>query len=204
MRAGRVSPGRSSSAPAPGGPPSLWPEMARESTSRGRGIRPAAWTASTWSRAPWAWQSAAASASGCSTPVSLLAAIRQTSAGGPGSIAAKALRSRVPSGRTGITSAPGPAAARTAGCSVAPTRIRRPWPRPWIARALASVPPLVKTTSPARMPKLWATLSRASSSRRRAARPWPCTAEGLPPASSAASTAARASGRSGSVALASR
>ncbi len=74
---------------------------------RDKGTRPAACTASTRSSAPAARHRAAASARGCSTPVSLFAAIRQTSAGGPARARAKASRSSRPSAKTGRRSAPG-------------------------------------------------------------------------------------------------
>ena len=72
------------------------------------------------------------------------------------------------------------------------------------ASMLASVPPEVKTTLRGSAPTSAATCSRASSIRRRAARPSAWTEEGLPQTSSAATIAARASGRSGAVAFQSR
>ena len=69
---------------------------------------------------------------------------------------------------------------------------------------LASVPPEVNTTLRGSAATSAATFSRASSIRRRAARPSAWTEDGLPELSSAASTAARACGRSGAVAFQSR
>ena len=132
-------------------------------------IRPAACTASTCSSAPCVRHSAAASAIGWIVPVSLLASIRQTRAGGPDpSQCRKTSRSATPWRSTGSTAAPEAArssrssgasdtdcraaAARTASCSVAPTMMRRPRPRACIARASASVPPEVNTTSWSRAP----------------------------------------------------
>ncbi len=69
---------------------------------------------------------------------------------------------------------------------------------------LASVPPLVNTTSAGSAPTSAATSSRASSTIARARRPSLCGEDGLPTTSSAATTAARASARSGAVAFQSR
>ena len=69
---------------------------------------------------------------------------------------------------------------------------------------LASVAPLVKTTSAGLAPTSAATCSRASSTRPRARRPSACGDDGLPTTSSAATMAARASRRSGAVAFQSR
>ena len=206
INAGPPVAGASSHAPAPAGPPSLWLDTARlsaPSPRRSVGIRPAAWTASTWSSAPARWQSAAASATGWIVPVSLLASIRHTNAGPPWRARARAAKSTRPWPSTGMTSASG-RAMRTASCSVAPIRRRRPWPSAWIASASDSVPPEVNTISAVAQPKRAAITSRASSMIRRAARPAAWTELGLPVTSMAASIAARACGRSGSVALASR
>ncbi len=73
-----------------------------------------------------------------------------------------------------------------------------------MARALASVPPLVKITVEAGAAIKAATSALACSTRARAARPAACTDEGFPPSSSARATAAAASGRTGDVALWSR
>jgi hypothetical protein len=65
----------------------------------------------------------------------------------------------------------------------------------------ASVAPLVKTISLGAAPMVAATCSRASSIIRRAARPKPCTEDGLPVRPSAARTTSAASGRMGTLAL---
>ena len=70
-----------------------------------------------------------------------------------------------------------------------------------MARALDSVPPLVKVMEPGFTATRSATCARATSISDRAARPAACTDEGLPPISSARTTAAFASGRTGAVAL---
>ena len=71
------------------------------------GMRPAACTASTCSSAPCRRHTDAASATGCSTPVSLLASIRQTSDGTPSlSSASRASRSATPSAPTGTRRPP--------------------------------------------------------------------------------------------------
>ena len=72
------------------------------------------------------------------------------------------------------------------------------------ASAFASVPPEVKMTLRGSAPTSAATSPRACSISRRAARPSPCTEDGLPVSSSAAVMAARAAGRSGAVAFQSR
>jgi hypothetical protein len=73
-----------------------------------------------------------------------------------------------------------------------------------MAKAFASVPPEVNTKSRPRAPKRAAMASRASSNTRRAARPSAWTEDGLPGKASASAIAAMASGRIGSVALASK
>ncbi|MEJ0043512.1 MAG: hypothetical protein WDM81_15410 [Rhizomicrobium sp.] len=78
---------------------------------------------------------------------------------------------------------------------------RAPATAPRSASALASVPPLVNTTSPALAPAKAATCSRASATRAATARPAAWPEDGLPHRSSALSTEAFASGRSGDVAL---
>ena len=76
--------------------------------------------------------------------------------------------------------------------------------RPKRARLFASVPPEVKTTSAGSAPRMRATVSRARSQARRAARPAACRLSGLPPASQCGRIASRTSGSSGDVALWSR
>jgi hypothetical protein len=199
--------GASSKAPAPAGPPNLCDESARPcapSSENRTSIRPAACTASTCSKAPWRRHSEAASTIGCTVPVSLFASIRHTSAGGwSASNAARADRSATPFRSTGRMLAAA-VTERTASCSVAQAINRRPMPSAWIASASASVPPDVNTRFAGSAPNRVASDSRASSRIRRAARPAPCTDDGFPVTAMAASMAARASGRSGSVALASR
>ena len=82
--------------------------------------------------------------------------------------------------------------------------IRRPAPAATalsMARALASVPPLVKTTVEAGAAIRAATSALACSTRARAARPAACTEDGLPTLARACATASAASGRTGAVAL---
>ena len=76
---------------------------------------------------------------------------------------------------------------------------------PKIARLSASVPPLVNTTSPGRLPASAATASRASSMARRAIRAARCAPEGLPGSVvSQGSIASSTAGRSGVLAAWSR
>jgi hypothetical protein len=105
----------------------------------------------------------------------------------------------MPSRSTGTRLACG-ALRSTDSCSIADTSSISA-PLPCRASAFASVPPLVNTTSCGRALTRVATQSRASSTVRRAARPKPCTDDGLPTTASAAATAAAASDRTGAVAL---
>ena len=68
----------------------------------------------------------------------------------------------------------------TLSCSIAETSTRRR-PAPASAMLLASVPPEVKTTSAGSAPTSAATWRRASSTSPRALRPTRCTDDGLPP-----------------------
>ncbi len=70
-----------------------------------------------------------------------------------------------------------------------------------MARALASVPPLVKVTEPSLAPTNRATSPRDRSTAARAVRPAAWTEDGLPPIARAQATASAASGRIGAVAL---
>jgi len=70
-----------------------------------------------------------------------------------------------------------------------------------MARAADSVAPEVKTISDVRAPSAAATRARARSRTSRAARPAAWTEDGFPKTSSAADTAAFASGRTGVMAL---
>ena len=114
----------------------------------------------------------------------------------------RAARSSTPSPSTGTMSASGTARC-TLSCSMDEISTRRR-PAPASAMLLASVPPEVKITSAGRAPTRAATWRRALSTRPRALRPTPCTADGLPPVANAATMASNASGRSGLVALWSR
>ena len=146
-------------------------------------------------------------------PVSLLASITDTNAGRPtlASIAFSAARSTTPAPSTGmvrISSGAKPPPASTDGCSVAPTSSALsstglpPTRQSGVSTVLlASVPPLVKVTSFASPPTKRATALRARSTRARAARPSACTDDALPTSPSAATMAARATGRRGAVAL---
>jgi len=84
-RPGSRRPSRSTSAPTPLGPPTLWAARVAASTPhspRGTGMRPRACAASVCSSAsagPCSRARAASSATGWTTPVSLLAAISETS-----------------------------------------------------------------------------------------------------------------------------
>ena len=197
-----LSGSRTISAPTPGGPPSLWAERAIKSAS-GSAIFPAACTASTSNRLPVSRTSAATSASGWITPVSLFAACTATSAGPSDSAARKAARSIWPLPSTG-SSTTSSRACSTALCSVAPTSKRgRVGPAsraPFDANVIASVPPLVNTTCSGATPAKRATVSRAPSSSALAARPPPCTLDGFPTNPSASTTAARTASLTGVVA----
>ena len=191
-------------APTPAGPPILWADsdtMSTPSAVLSTGILPAACTASQCTRAPKRRATSAIPATGCTTPVSLLASMTETRAGvpSPASRESRASRSTTPSGSTGINAAPAPAMS-TDSCSTVETRMRSR-PEPLRARLLASVPPLVNTTSAGAAPTRAATASRASSTARRTARPKPCTDEALPVSDRAAATASAAAGLTVVVAL---
>src|SRR6266545_1974330 len=213
----RSRPGRTTSAPTPVGPPSLW--AARASRSAPSSFRstpgaPAACTASQSSSAPAWWASSEAPATGCAVPTSLLAAITATSAVRPGrSTAASPSSSTLPAWSTGARSRLAPASATahsaawsTAWCSTAEaTSWRPPGSRastvPLTARLSASVPPEVNTTWEGAAPTRAATCSLAVSTAARAARPGPCWLDGLADGRSrSGSMAASASGRSGALA----
>ncbi|SHW45791.1 Uncharacterised protein [Mycobacteroides abscessus subsp. abscessus] len=81
---------------------------------------------------------------------------------------------------------------------------RRAQKMPLTARLSLSVPPAVKITSEGRAPSCWARDSRASSIRRRAARPEVCSDDALPPAARTAVIASMAAGCIGVVAAWSR
>ena len=189
-------------APHPFGPYILWAlivTMSTPSAPASNGTRPAACVASQCRIEPWACTISAASFTGCNTPVSLFAAITDTT-----SIPlphldisdSSAPRSSVPSPRTGTmlhseqlmySSSIDRPASRTDLCSVAPASMCMETPSPLpgysprMARLLASVAPDVKTTSGLFIPTRPATCPRASSTACRASRPaaWPALA-GLP------------------------
>ena len=111
-------------------------------------------------------------------------------------------------GSTGSTAPPvASTVSSTAWCSTALQAATPPAAAstPRTARLSASVPPLVNTTSPGSAPTSAATVSRASSSRRRASRAHRWEPDGLPgTASSTSTTAASTSGRTGDEAAWSR
>ncbi|CAM5310752.1 hypothetical protein STANM309S_02215 [Streptomyces tanashiensis] len=155
-------------------------------------------------------------------PISLFAHMTVARATDPGS---RAIASRSASGwtrpwaSTGRYSTVAPScvasqstASRTAWCStgLARTRVRRGSAsrraqyRPFTARLSASVPPEVKTTSLGRAPSAAASVSRPSSTVRRARRPAACREEALPVTARWAVIASIASGSMGVVAAWSR
>ncbi len=99
---------------------------------------------------------AAAARTGCIVPVSLLASIRQSRAGGPSPAAARALEIRDPAPVHRKHRSPGRGGAHRV-MLVAPTMTRRPAPSAAIANASASVPPEVNTTASRRAPNRAAT-----------------------------------------------
>ena len=169
----------------------------------------AACTASTCSGTPRSAHSSAIASTGCSAPVTLLAAITQQSASPGRTSSASAPMSTTPSAVTGAHATSPPYASsgsRTAGCSIALATTRPPAARrPSTARLSASDPPPVKATSPGAQPSVAATDSRAASSPARAARPAACGSDGLPKCSFRYGSIARqAAGDSGVVAAWSR
>ena len=191
--------------------------------AKSTGSCPTACTASEWIGTPYARATAASSAIGCTVPTSLFAHITVTSAtdagvGGDGGLAASRGATR-PAASTGSHSTARPRArpatargSRTAWCSTALARMRRragssarrAQNRPLTARLSASVPPPVKTTSLGRAPSAAASVSRASSTSRRAARPEACSDDGLPTMPRHEVIASTASGSIGVVAAWSR
>ena len=120
------------------------------------------------------------------TPVSLLAIITLSSTRPPPALAcasdpATACKSTTPSLLAGsaITLAPDVrAGASTESCSIAETQMA--FQPPAITQLLASLAPLVNTTSLGLAPTSAATCSRAVSIMARARRPSACTDDGLP------------------------
>ena len=128
------------------------------SRSTSSGMRPKACAASVWNRMPRARVRRPIAASGCSTPISLLAAITLTRIVFGPRAASSAARSIRPSAPTGSTVTRQPRASRwrhvssTARCSVATVTMWSPRSlalaaTPLMARLSASVAPLVKTMS---------------------------------------------------------
>ena len=218
---GRRRPRRTSRAPVPAGPPSLWPlsdNRSAPSSVKAMASRPAAWAASTWTSTPRSRQAATTSATGWVVPTSWLPHCTCTTAVSARIASSTACGSArpVPSTGTTVTGPDRSAAWRTAECSTAVTTwwTGAPagptvWPAvrlaaraapPHTAAAIASVAPLVNTTSRLRAPSRVATCSRAVSRATRAVRPSSWMRPGSPTSVSRASTiAARASGRSGEV-----
>ena len=155
------------------------------------GILPMACVASQWNRAPCPWASLAASLTGLITPVSLFAAITETTLVSSVRASSRASRSIGPSLLTGIIFSVEPSSSRarhvwrTDLCSIAPTSILiglpSPLLRPANARLFASVAPDVNMTSGALIPTACPTSLRAFSNRPPAALPvsWP-TLDGFP------------------------
>ena len=180
----------------PLGPYILWADRLIRSTfqaATSTGMRPTAWTASQWKTTPRSRQRAPTSATGCSVPTSLFAAIIETRIVSGRSAAATSPASTRPSGVRRRRASPRSRRARgvrqgssTAGCSIAVVTRWRARPRaaratPRIARLFDSVAPEVKTISSAAAPMRPATCSRADSTA--ACASWPKTwlrLEGLP------------------------
>jgi hypothetical protein len=145
------------------------------------------------------------------TPVSLLAVMIDHSRGRAARIRENESKSTAPAASTATASTCQPpraswaAGLSTQGCSVAPTAItpgRQHPAEPLRNRLLASLPPLVNTTSVGWALTAAATCCRASSIARRAARPYSWRLEALPKRlSSHGSIAASTAGSSGVVAL---
>ena len=178
----------------PFGAPTLWPASERASTPRAsseRGSHPAACTASVCMSAPDAWAMAASSAMGCTVPISLFASCTDTSVVSGRTARSSASGCTRPPGSTSTsviskpcTRARWSAEASTASCSIGEMTTCLPRgfasARPLTARLSASVPPLVKTTSPGRQPTTAATAARAAESARAASSPRPWLLDGLP------------------------
>ena len=201
------------SAPTPLGPPILCAESVIRSAPSAlisQEIRPAAWTASTCRRPPASCTSARRFGNRLNTPVSLLASMRETSGRRRPWRSALRKRREIDDAirRRPEFSRP---LRRQIARPPAPTDARSPRPATRVAATagdsasiLASVPPEVNTTLRGSAPTSAATCSRAvpRSAAPRGPRAW--TDDGLPQTSSAATTAARACGRSGAVAFQSR
>ena len=205
---------RKARAPTPCGPPNLWAlmlTMSAPSANRATSNQGAAWTASVCSTAPGARRRTrrATSARGWTVPTSLLTSWTDTMLTVLSRAAARASKSTTPSFPTSTTRTGEPKRRSAASGRVQHGVVldgahydrpgRRP-ARPSTARLAASVPPLVKTTSPGAVPRTAATLSRASSIAWRAALATEWEPDGLPKRpESHGSMAVRASGQSGVV-----
>ena len=175
----RGVPRRIASAPTPFGPCNLCAEQVSRSVphaAKSVGTRPTHWVASVCSSTLAARHMRAMSAMGCSTPVSLLAAItltRATSALRSDNTRVSASIDTRPFVSLGShTTSASPSScrrlhrSRTAECSrrlVTSTRRRVPASAPRMARSADSVPPLVNTSSRSVQPSSCATSLRASS-----------------------------------------
>ena len=170
------TPSRTTSAPTPTGPPNLCADNVMKSTdsnAKFNGSLPRTCTASLCTKAPCACARRTTSATGCTTPVSLLASMTLTRAFGPCSSSCSASRSTTPLWSTGMMPTGLPeavAACSTAGCSTAETIILSTL-APFSTMLLASLPLPVNTTIGGITPTARATCWRASSSNARAARP---------------------------------
>ena len=166
------------------------------------GTWPAAAAASTCTSTPRSRQAATTSATGWMVPTSWLAHCTCTSAVSPGRMAATTSSGSTRPTRstpTKVTSNRADAS-RTAECSTAGTTMCPPRsPAPHTAVAMASVAPLVNTTSRDRAPSRAATWSRASSTTARATRPSVCTRPGSAAPDSQGTIASTTSGRAGEV-----
>ena len=223
--ASNVTSRRTSRAPTPTGAPTLCPETARVAApdaAKSTGTAPRAWTASVCNGTPWSAASRAASATGWTVPISLLAHIsvaRAVRSGAAASAAPHAARSTRPSSSTGTSTGSAPSCAasqsttsRTAWCSMPVSTIRvrsgaaarRARYSPWTARLSASVPPDVRITSVGCAPSAAAMRSRASSRCSLARRPEAWREAGLPGSAAASARAASAVGRTVVVAAWSR
>ena len=182
-------------APTPPGPHILWllnETRSAPTCSMLNGSRPTICVASQWNNAPIAQARSDISAIGFSTPVSLFAAMTDTSTTSESMIASRASRSTNPPFVTGMMSnlaspcsSSHRAVSRTEACSTAEIRIldrptRAPCTAPCNAKLLASVAPAVNKTFEGRPPTKAATCSRASSTAAFWRRPKRCTDDAFP------------------------
>ncbi len=196
------APLRTSRTPTPAGPPHLCADPAAAAQPAGRGSRPIEAQASMKSGMPWG---RASSPTGWIVPTSWLACWSATTLGVPR--AASSTRPVEDTARlSACTSVRQARACNTAECSTAEWATVAPGgTSPSNPRCTASVPDPVNETSSRRTPSASATASRALSRIRRALRAGLCSRRGSAyPWSSAASSASRAAGCSGSDDAASR